>query len=276
MIRVVWSAAMTGLLSLAVSSAMVPTLRAQDISSEVESLLRAGDPDVVRQRVAEYIAKHRGTASAIYLEAVFEPDAERALELYETLLFKYPTSAEADDALYRVAHYYFARGLYISARDHFRQLIEKYPESARLESATYFAASCLRAAGQTEAYEKALRDFQRQFPDSRLAERLPEEGIPLSQDTRSELITAGTDNGRVEGKYTLQVGAFSQINHALKQRSYFEKLGMPVEIREKDRGGRTLYLVWVGRFGSKAAAESFGDRLRNEHGKLYRVVELNK
>ena len=65
--------------------------------------------------------------------------------------------------------------------------------------------------------------------------------------------------------YTLQVGAYSTVANAEKQRGFFENLGVNVEITNKVRGGRSLYLVWAGSFKSADEAKEFGKEIRKKH-----------
>ena len=97
----------------------------------------------------------------------------------------------------------------------------------------------------------------------------------MGVSTNGKPPAARTKVPKTDGKYTLQVGAFSQTNNALKLRNYFSRLGVPVEIRKKSVDNRTMYLVWIGSFESKATARSFGESLKREHGKPYRIVDLN-
>lgn len=48
--------------------------------------------------------------------------------------------------------------------------------------------------------------------------------------------------------YTLQTGAFSTSENARRQKEWFEDRGYAAEITNRVRGGRSLYLVWVGSF----------------------------
>jgi cell division protein FtsN len=63
--------------------------------------------------------------------------------------------------------------------------------------------------------------------------------------------------------FTLQCGAFTQAANAEAMMSSLGKLGLAPETVERDRGGKRIYQVRVGRFASVEEAEAFArDRLK--------------
>ena len=77
---------------------------------------------------------------------------------------------------------------------------------------------------------------------------------------------AGSDTKRVRTReagdyyYTIQVGAFRGRKQAAGLRDRLRKKGYSVKVVEAGRN-RTLYRVWVGRFGSRKAAETAAIKL---------------
>ncbi len=78
--------------------------------------------------------------------------------------------------------------------------------------------------------------------------------------------SAGSDTKRVRTReagdyyYTIQVGAFRGRKQAAGLRDRLRKKGYSVKVVEAGRN-RTLYRVWVGRFGSRKAAETAAIKL---------------
>ena len=63
--------------------------------------------------------------------------------------------------------------------------------------------------------------------------------------------------------YTLQCGAYTQAANAQSMLSALSKLGLSPETVERERGGKRIYQVRVGRFASPEAAEAFArERLK--------------
>ena len=240
---------------------------------DFKRFLESTDQPRLREKARLYIAAHRGTPEALLLDAITDDNAAPALEKYKKLISQFPDTPQAELAQYKVGQFYFARGLYISARKHFLDLLETFPRSEFSDEAMYFAAACMFASKKFETSYTELTNFLKQFPRSPLA-RLAKEDLKelrnYSFDSARELKSRLVRQG---GKFTVQIGAFSQINNALNLRDHFSRLGFPTEIREKEENKRTIYLVWIGAFKTAEEAEIFGAKLKKEHGKPYRIEE---
>ena len=53
--------------------------------------------------------------SVMFLKGLLETDGEKAMRLFSKLYNNHPTSDYGDDAVMKVAEYYYAAGLYIQA-----------------------------------------------------------------------------------------------------------------------------------------------------------------
>lgn len=225
-----------------------------DVAQEVE-MLAADDPD---------------SARVLFMLAILETDAQKAVELYNKVKVAFPKSEFASDAIFQIGQYYLSRGLYVSARGFFLEIVEEYPDSKWEEDAVYFAAVCLCAARKDQPCEDELRNFVSKYRSSSLARLAREDLRSLGAQTSASII-AQTEAAR-DGRYTLQVGAFGEANRALNLRSYFEKLGFSVQIRERIEQGKKLFVVQVGSFRTQNQARVFGENLKRDHGKPYRIV----
>ena len=245
----------------------------QEPDREIEALLQIQDEAAFHKQLQTLRKKYRGTAVALYLEALTEPNAVAAVEKYKALATRFPKSKYAPQALMKVAEYYFARGLYISSRRKFQEVVEKYPRSPYVYEARYFALASLCAISRDESCYAELKKYIIENPGSPFLVMAKRDLLALREGKKES--PPEPANGRTQtakGRYTLQVGAFSQVNNALNLKSYCMKLGLPVEVRESRSQGRTMYLVWVGAFETEEAARLFGEKFKREHGKPYRIV----
>ena len=67
--------------------------------------------------------------SVMFLDAVLKENGQEAVVIYQNIVDNYPKSKYADAALYRIFSYYYALGLYDTAREKLKLLKEAYPES---------------------------------------------------------------------------------------------------------------------------------------------------
>ncbi len=68
------------------------------------------------------------------------------------------------------------------------------------------------------------------------------------------------------GKFSIQVGAFSQKEKALNMIEKAQKLGYSAEIKEVTSEGKILYKVLVGRYGDRTTADRAVAEIRNRLG----------
>ncbi|MDZ7262493.1 MAG: SPOR domain-containing protein, partial [candidate division KSB1 bacterium] len=75
-----------------------------------------------------------------------------------------------------------------------------------------------------------------------------------------------------DGKYVLQIGAFSNKDNAMNQQNYLSKQGYQVEIAEKTVKGQRFYAVYLGNFETEQEAQTFGEEFKRKYGLSFRVV----
>ncbi|MGA9115364.1 MAG: SPOR domain-containing protein [Bacteroidota bacterium] len=172
-------------------------------------LIEAGQAEAVREELPSLLEKYPGDPGILYVQALLTPDGSDAVRLYQLIVDNHPRSEWADDALYRIHQFYHAIGLYRTAEMKLAQLRKEYPGSPY--------AGAPAGAGPGDKTE-----------------------MPVSSDTLSSASRPPA------GQFALQVGAYSTLVNAEKQKLFFEDLGYPVEVLTRVRDGRSLYTVNVG------------------------------
>ena len=61
--------------------------------------------------------EYPNNASVMFLKGLLEIDGEKAMGIFSKLYNSHPTSNYGDDAVMKVAEYYYAAGLYVQASD---------------------------------------------------------------------------------------------------------------------------------------------------------------
>ncbi|MDI6802537.1 MAG: SPOR domain-containing protein [Bacteroidota bacterium] len=187
-------------------------------------LIEQGETDRVLTESASLISSSINHPGVLYLQGRLAEDGTEAVKLYQTILDNFPKSDWADDALYNTYQYYYAVGLYRTAELKLAQLRKNYPDSPYLSGKSSDKISePAKATIPTPAAQPAA---------------IPTLTEP--KQTPAETILVRT--------YTIQVGAFSTLENAEKLRSYFINLNYDVEIANRVRAGKKLFLVWVGIF----------------------------
>lgn len=124
--------------------------------------------------------------------------------------------------------------------------------------AAMFAGDSLQALGKT-AEARAMYDKAATAGSDRL----------LSQQIEARRQTVANDGVRASGAFTLQLGSFSDINKAnaaaVRLRPKAVAGGLPPpRVLEVNNDGRKMYAVRIGRFATRAEAQTAQDKLPGE------------
>jgi hypothetical protein len=104
---------------------------AQEDISLVPYLTRIeqGDAVKVKEEIPDLKKQYPGAPSLLYLEAILTEDALLAVKMFTALLDKYPASAYADAATFRLYSYFSALDNSANAKKYESRLLSDYPYS---------------------------------------------------------------------------------------------------------------------------------------------------
>ncbi len=208
-------------------------------------MVENGQAERVRAQLPNLLKEHPNDASFLFLDAVLTEAGDEAVEKYKAILKKYPNSNFADASLYRIFSYYFALGYYKTAEDYLAKLKNDYPASPYLKVA------------------------DRTIPEEELDQQLK-----LQPPKKEEKKSAVNEVKSIEGKFTIQAGAFLNYKNAERLKNNFIKSGYYSTTYPKEVGGSILNVVIVGKFNSEAEAKNFLPKLKKEYKLNGRVIPL--
>ncbi len=240
-------------------------LQAQITDEEIIKLLAQYDLPTVRAKVAGIYRQRPSSAPAAYWRASMTEDGEEAAELFDEILLRFRNSDFADRAIYRLAQYHFARGNYNTAQKYFFDLKQRYPKSPLYPAARYFAAKSWLAAGQADSAFVELNACVQSFPASWVAQLAKEDLDGLAPEELQKLQAA-------QPRYTVQIGAYSKRNNALKQADKLRDLNYQAEVVERPQEKESMHLVWVGNFASREEADRVADDLKKKIRESIQIV----
>lgn len=253
-----------------------PALRAQtpdeEAIRELVARLDRGETEAVRGQLPEYVSKYQNHPGILFVQARVATDGIEAAKLYQGVLDNYPSSEWADDALFNLYQYYYAMGLYKTAELKMQQLRKEYPASEHLgaRGATIRPDTAdarpvpppVSVPGGAAGIAADSATPPHSGPDAARRDTSRDGATPAPESPASAV-----------NPFTLQVGAFSTAENAQKQKGWFEERGYAAEITNRVRGGRSLYLVWVGSFPSADAARATLREIQSRYNITPIVVE---
>ncbi len=256
-------------------------LRSQDhIDVLIQDVLH-GSRDSAEKVLPTIELEYPNNPSVMYLKGLLETDGEQAKAIFSNLYNIHPTSDYGDDAVMKVAEYYYVAGLYVQAADWLKKMPIYYSRSEHIERAVKLFLNSLIVSGLKDTAIFYSRVFERQFPqldvDGKINDLLQdfEKSNQQKEDAKEQTSNSvepesistkqNYTNGSV-GIYSLQSGAYSVRENAEFQKTNLIIAGFSARVIELHRNNRVLYAVRIGYYNSKNDAGIIGSQIKS---KLY-------
>ena len=254
-------------------------LRSQDyIDSLIQDVLH-GSRDSAEKALSTIEQEYPNNPSVMYLKGLLETDGEAAMAFFSNLYNTHPTSDYGDDAVMKVAEYYYVAGLYVQAADWLKKMPIYYSRSEHIERAVKLFLNSLIVSGLKDTAIFYSRVFERQFPqldvDGKINDLLQDfeqsnqqkedakEQTPNSAEPKNISTKQNYTNGSV-GIYSLQSGAYSIRENAEFQKTNLIIAGFSARVTELHRNNRVLYAVRIGYYNSKNDAGIIGSQIKTK------------
>ena len=237
-------------------------------------------------------------ASVLFLKGLLEQDGEKAMQIFSLLYNTHPTSEYGDDAVMKVAEYYYSAGLYIQASEWLKKMPIYYSRSSHIERSLKLFLNSLIVSGHQDTAIFYSRVFQRQFPDLDIETKIQDLiQNKETQNSNNNISISKSPGQLVDNKkqseinsnsnvynntvissshiFSLQTGAFSSIDNAETQKIDLLIVGFNAKIVELYKNSNILYAVRVGSFSSKGEAEQTGALIKKKLDLDTIIVENN-
>ncbi len=211
-----------------------------DITEQLKQI-KNGEIEKAKKSLVELKQTDPENPSVIFLDALLTKDGDLALSRYTTIINKYPNFTYADACVYCVFSYHYALGNYKKAEDYLTKLKTEYPNSKYIQNA-----------------------------DRNLDVKQEKELVINKTETSSkkEVVEAV--------RYTIQTGAFIDVNKAKDLESKLFKQGFKSKIKEKNVAGTIFNIVTVGEYKTKEEALPELEKINKLFNLDSRVVEITK
>ena len=233
--------------------------------------------------------KYPNNPSVMYLKGLLENNGEEAMVIFSKLYNTHPSSEYGDDAVMKVAEYYYAAGMYVKAANWLKKMPIYYSRSEHIERAVKLFLNSLIVSGHKDTAVFYSRVFKRQFPsldvDGKINDLLRDfkksdqekksakefapkfstsELTPVKIMEETPIVTIDANN--TYGLYSLQTGAYSIEENAESQKINLIIAGFSARINKLYKSNRTLYAVRIGHYDSKEDARKVGAKIKAKLG----------
>ena len=231
--------------------------------------------------------KYPNNPTVMYLKGLLETDGDKAMKIFSNLYNTHPTSEYGDDAVMKVAEYYYAAGLYVQASNWLKKMPIYYSRSEHIERAVKLFLNSLIVSGHRDTAIFYSRVFKRQFPtldvDGKINNLLqefeksktqkeqartqspePVEPAEIPVEYQADVTNDQNESAIMSGIYSLQSGAFSILENADHQKINLIIAGFDARITELYRNNKVLYAVRIGYFNSKENARETSSQIKTK------------
>ncbi len=191
-----------------------------------------GKSGEVKEELQPLLKRNPGDPSLLFLSALLTEDGVQANEKYLKIVNVFPKSKYADAALFRIYNYYTAIGEEKEAAVYLKKLKTEYPKSNYLPSPEKVA-------------------------------------VENSEETIVQRITPQKSENY---RFTIQVGAFSNVKNAEALKAELEDSGYEIDLKEKNVAGTIFNVLYLGKFEDKKSAEKILDKVNLDFRLNGRVV----
>jgi len=250
----------------------------QDYIDELIKAVSKGEVDSVLMVLPIIENDYPNNPSVMYLKGLLQTDGDKAMKLFSKLYNNHPGSDYGDDAVMKVAEYYYAAGLYIQASDWLKKMPLYYGRSEHIDRAVRLFLNSLIVSGFRDTAIFYSRVFERQFPNLNIDSKINtlinefEKSNIMSKKYANEESSKSNDNllnekninSSIKGNYTLQSGAFSVESNAESQKINLMIAGYDVRIKKMYRNNNVLFAVQIGSFDNKDEASKVRQEIKSK------------
>ena len=231
------------------------------------SLIYEGRTEGLESKINEILSKHPNDPGVIYLKALITTDGSKALELYNSIIEKFPSSKFAVESSVKIGEFLYSKGLYSQAAQQLRLIPRSFPRYPNIEKVVNLMSASFIAIGAEDSLKYYLGIYQSMFPNIIFQDyEISKKKRNISLDQKLPL------ESKLIKPYVIQIGAFGNIQNAKRLKLQVAQIGYDVNIVPIETNGRTFNAVRVVSYKSKSQAEKVGKVIKTKLGVEYRVL----
>lgn len=231
------------------------------------SLIYEGRTEGIEDKINEILLKHPNDPGVIYLKALITTDGSKALELYNSIIEKFPKSKFAVESSVKIGEYLYSKGLYSQSAQQLRLIPRSYPRYPDIEKVVNLMSASFIAIGAEDSLKYYLGIYQSMFPNIMFQEYDILKGAKNININQKEIL----ENSPLK-PYVIQIGAFGNIQNAKRLKLQVAQIGYDVKIVPVQTNGRTFNAVRVVSYKLKSQAEKVGKVIKKKLGVEYRIL----
>ena len=219
-------------------------------------LVAQGKVDEVKKDLPDMLIDYPDDPGIQLLHAVVIDDAYKAVDVYEKIVKKYPTSDYADEAYWRIIQFYCVKGDTGRASSELEAYRKAFPTSQYLAIATdalRAAVGITKTSGRTTVLSLSKNNKDSEKPKEGEKKSAVDKKTEKKETEKKDTKESTT---KKKGTYGLQVGIYSTREAAESEVERFKGMRLKAEILNKTINGDSKFAVVIGDYSTKESAEA--------------------
>ena len=122
-----------------------------------------GNTNEARIKMTRLLDDYPNDAGVLFLQAILELNGPESINIYKKIYKFHKNHKYTDDAIMKIAEYYYASGLYIQAAEWFKKIHMYHRRSDYLETSINMFLQCLIIAGSVDTAFSYSQTFSNIF-----------------------------------------------------------------------------------------------------------------
>ena len=267
---------------------------------EVDNLIKAvqsGNTQSAIESLPELKKKYSENPSVMFLDALLDDSHERSIKKYKQIYNLYEDSKYADDAIMKIAEFYYTNGSYLKSSDWVKKINLYYSQSEHVNRSLNLYIRTLVLTGKEDTARLFMETFKKKYPNIKVdkhpdledkeevaensgdkEESKPKEKnkiLKAVEDMKNKIIAPKRDK---RDHFSIQIGAYGSYENAGKVRDELIELGFNtrIDIIHLSTKNKDLYAVREGYFRSKEYAKNTQKKIKSRSGHTSIVIDINK
>lgn len=198
-----------------------------------------------------------------YLSGLIEYDGEKSSKHFKEFYNNNPKNEYADDAVVKVAEFYYSSGLYIKSSEWYRKIPFEYSNSNHLDKSVAYFLNSLLIAGHKDTVNYYVEIFKDKYPKLNYSNEYLFESQIKKNKKKSYYSEPKKNNKKL---FSVQIGSFENYDLAKNKKRMLSREGFLSRVEEVSVNGKVFYSVRVGLFESSKLAKKEQVRLISRIG----------
>jgi len=263
--------------------------------TEIDLLIKqvyAGNIEEARESMMQLRAEFPDDPSLLFLDALLDKNVDQSIKKFKKIQDFYKDSEYADDAIMKIAEYYYTKGLYEQSSNWLKKINLYYPNSEHLNRSINMHVRTLILSGKQDTAKQYLDVFKKRYKDisfdSHIENVLDDYAEGVAEKKENEIIkivnnikkTISNQKDKINSKnhFSIQIGAYSDKKNAeiVRDELIGWNFNSRIDIIHLRTKNKNLYAVRVGYFRSKESARITKKKVELRTGYNTIIVDTNE